>query len=63
MSYSTELFSFLNDPSNEKLEVQSEFEPHVDFHQRAFLWSTWSKLSEKVNTYDKEQGSKVKRRV
>ena len=49
--------------SEEKLEVQPEFEPPLDFYQRAFLWRTWSKLSEKVNIQDQEQGSKVKRRV
>lgn len=37
MSYSTELFSFLNDPSNKKLEVQPEFETPVDFDKRVFL--------------------------
>lgn len=49
--------------SEKKLEMQPEFEPPVDFYQKIFLWWTWSKLSEKLNIYDKEQGSKVKRRI
>lgn len=49
--------------SEEKLEVQPEFEPPLDFYQRSFLWWTWSKLPEKVNIQDQERGSKVKRRV
>lgn len=63
MSYSTELFSFLNDPSEEKLQVQPKCEPPVYFYQRVFLWWTWSKLFEKLNTYDREQDSKDKGRV
>lgn len=48
--------------SEEKLEVQPEFEPPVDFCQRVFLWWTRSKLSEKVNMQDQEQNSKIKTR-
>lgn len=53
--------TFLN--SEEKVEVQPELQPPSDFHQRSFLWWTQSKLPEKVNIRDQEQGSKVKRKV